>query len=275
MPQDPRPTDRLRDTLAATTERGEKAMGLFLTNGFPDPAATLPILRAIDDAGADFIELGMPFSDPLAEGLPIQEASERALSHGVTMADAFETARAFRAESETPLLLMGYTNPVLRYGAGNFCRDAVSAGVDGLILPDLPPEEADLIEVEAQAAGLPLVFLIAPNTTDDRVRLVDVRASAFVYAVSITGLTGTGLGDADRTDAYLARARSLVEANPLLVGFGIKSNDDAVRLTAHTHGFIVGSALIREAERLWDDPSLSDADRLTQIADFARRLKYG
>lgn len=250
-------------------------MGLFLTNGFPDPAATLPILRAIDDAGADFIELGMPFSDPLAEGLPIQEASERALSHGVTMADAFETARAFRAESETPLLLMGYTNPVLRYGAGNFCRDAVSAGVDGLILPDLPPEEADLIEVEAQAAGLPLVFLIAPNTTDDRVRLVDVRASAFVYAVSITGLTGTGLGDADRTDAYLARARSLVEANPLLVGFGIKSNDDAVRLTAHTDGFIVGSALIREAERLWDDPSLSDADRLTQIADFARRLKYG
>ncbi|MEL6610722.1 MAG: tryptophan synthase subunit alpha [Bacteroidota bacterium] len=275
MTHDLRPTDRLRDALAATTDRGEKAMGLFLTNGFPDPAATLPILRAIDDAGADFIELGMPFSDPLAEGLPIQEASERALSHGVTMADAFETARAFRAESETPLLLMGYTNPVLRYGAGNFCRDAVSAGVDGLILPDLPPEEADLIEGEAQAAGLPLVFLIAPNTTDDRVRLVDVRASAFVYAVSITGLTGTGLGDADRTDAYLARARSLVEANPLLVGFGIKSNDDAVRLTAHTDGFIVGSALIREAERLWDDPSLSDADRLAQIADFARRLKFG
>ncbi|MEL7169408.1 MAG: tryptophan synthase subunit alpha, partial [Bacteroidota bacterium] len=117
MTHDLRPTDRLRDAIAATTDRGEKAMGLFLTNGFPDPAATLPILRAIDDAGADFIELGMPFSDPLAEGLPIQEASERALSHGVTMADAFETARAFRAESETPLLLMGYTNPVLRYGA--------------------------------------------------------------------------------------------------------------------------------------------------------------
>lgn len=268
-------TDRLRTALDACRARGEKAMGLFLTNGFPEPAATLPILRAVDEAGADFLELGMPFSDPLAEGLPIQRASERALRHGVSMADAFRTAEAFRAESETPLLLMGYVNPVLRYGARTFCRDAAAAGVDGLILPDLPPDEAGLVKSEADAAGLGLVFLVAPNTPDARVRLVDERASAFVYAVSVAGLTGSKIGDFDGISAYLERVRGLVHNNPLLVGFGIENHADARRLSAHTDGFIVGSALIRLAERLWDDDELSEVDRLAHIGDFARALKHG
>lgn len=268
-------SDRLRTALDAARERGEKAMGLFLTNGFPHPEATLPILRAIDEAGADFLELGMPFSDPLAEGLPIQRASERALRHGVTMADAFRTAERFRAESETPLLLMGYVNPVLRYGVGAFCRDAAAGGVDGLILPDLPPEEADLIQMEADNAGLGLVFLVAPNTPEARVRLVDERASAFVYAVSVAGLTGSEIGGLDGISAYLERVRRLVHNNPLLVGFGIRNHEDARRLSAHTDGFIVGSALIRLAERLWDDDAFSEADRLGRVRAFARALKHG
>ncbi len=250
-------------------------MGLFLTNGFPHPDATLPILRAVDEAGADFIELGMPFSDPLAEGLPIQYASERALRHGVTMADAFRTAEQFRAESETPLLLMGYVNPVLRYGVGNFCRDAWSSGVDGLILPDLPPEEADLIQDAATEAGLGLVFLVAPNTSEARVRLVDERASAFVYAVSTTGLTGSNISALDGISAYLARTCRFVHNNPLLVGFGIRTHADALRLSAHTDGFIVGSALIRTVEALWNDPALTEPERLERVRAFAHELKFG
>lgn len=274
MPDTTTAPRRLRAHLDGLRQRGERAMGLFLTAGFPAPDATLPILRAVDEAGADFVELGMPFSDPVAEGLPIQEASERALRQGATMAGTFETAAAFRRQSDTPLVLMGYANPVLRYGIGDFCRDAASSGVDGLILPDLPPEEAEELEAAAADHGLSVTHLIAPNTSETRVRLVDARSTGFVYAVSVTGLTGSGLGDADATDAYLARARALVDG-PLLVGFGIKTHADAVRLSRHTDGFIVGSALIREAARLWDDPDLTDSQREARVADWARTLKTG
>ena len=267
--------NRLAQTLDRCRQRGEKAMGLFLTNGFPEPAATLPILQAVDRAGADFIELGMPFSDPLAEGLPIQRASERALAHGVTMADAFATVRAFRATSETPLVLMGYTNPVLRYGPERFCQDAAAAGADGLILPDLPPEEADLIEGFAAEAGLALTFLVAPNTRPERVKLVAGRSTGFVYAVSVTGLTGSAIGAQDVVAGYLRRTRGLVGRRPLLVGFGIKTPEDAARLSAETDGFIVGSALINLAERLWDDDALGDAERIAEVERFARDLKSG
>lgn len=250
-------------------------MGLFLTNGFPDPEATLPLLHLLDESGADFIELGMPFSDPLAEGLPVQRSSERALRHGVTLDDALTTAAAFRQKSDTPLLLMGYVNPIYRYGIGNFFAAARSSGVDGLILPDLPPEEGSLMEDAADREGLSLVYLIAPNTPDERVRAIDARATAFVYAVSITGLTGTALGSVEGVEAYLSRARRLVERNPLLVGFGIKTHADAMRLSRHTDGFIVGSALVTLIERLWDDATLTPASRLEAVRRFAHGLKYG
>ena len=265
---------RLRAHLDGLRQRGETAMGLFLTSGFPAPDATLPILRAVDQAGADFIELGMPFSDPVAEGLPIQQASERALAQGATMAGTFETAAAFRRQSETPLLLMGYANPVMRYGVSDFCADAGSSGVDGLILPDVPPEEAEELEEAAARHNLSITHLVAPNTSDARVRLVDDRSTGFVYAVSVTGLTGSGLGAADATNAYLRRVRQLVE-QPLLVGFGIRTGADAARLTRHTDGFIVGSALIRTAEDAWDDRDLTDSARLDRVADWARSLKTG
>lgn len=266
---------RIRDAVAAAANRGEKAMGLFLTSGFPDPESTLPILQEIARGGADFIELGMPFSDPLAEGLPIQRSSERALKHGVRLEDTLATARAFRETSDTPLLLMGYINPIFHFGIRRFCRNAAECGVNGLILPDLPPEESGIIRGEAAEAGLEMVNLIAPNTPDDRVRKIDADTTAFVYAVSITGLTGTGIGSAGNVESYLERARGLVQKNPLLVGFGITSHDDAVRLSRHTDGFIVGSALIRLVETLWDDSGLSEDARLERIAIFARSLKFG
>ena len=263
---------RLRQHLLALRARGETAMGLFLTSGFPERTATLDLLRACDDGGADFLELGMPFSDPVAEGLPIQEASERALRGGATMADAFETAAAFRAASATPLVLMGYANPVFRYGLGDFCADAASSGVDGLILPDLPLEESGDLERHAADHGLAITYLVAPNTPPERARLAAERSTGFVYAVSQAGLTGTSLGDADATDAYLARTRAAVEG-PLCVGFGIRTADDAARLSVHTNGFIVGSALIRAVEALWDDGGLRHAQRVDAVRDFARALR--
>ncbi|WP_263791651.1 tryptophan synthase subunit alpha [Salinibacter sp.] len=253
----------------------EKAMGLFLTDGFPNPDATVPLLHAIDRGGADFIELGMPFSDPLAEGRPIQRASAQALSHGVTLADTLQTVEAFRADSETPLLLMGYVNPVFKYGIDAFCRDAAAAGVDGLILPDLPPQESDALCDAAAAHGLELVFLIAPNTSDERIRVVDERATGFVYAVSVTGLTGSDLAETPSVDEYLMHAQDVVARNPLLVGFGIKTHDDAMELSRHTDGFIVGSALINRVEALWDAPERPTADRLDKVEGFARHLKSG
>lgn len=266
---------KIRDAIAAAAERGEKAMGLFLTSGFPDPESTLPILREIDDGGADFIELGMPFSDPLGEGLPIQRSSERALKHGIRLEDTLATARAFKESSDTPLLLMGYINPIFHFGIRRFCREAVDAGVDGLILPDLPPEESGIVRDEAAHAGLEMVFLIAPNTSKERIEYIDKLTTAFVYAVSITGLTGAGLGEVGNVESYLARSKALVRRNPLLVGFGIKSHDDAVRLSRHTDGFIVGSALIQLVERLWEDAGLSDDERRRAVGMFARSMKYG
>ncbi|WP_022835108.1 tryptophan synthase subunit alpha [Salisaeta longa] len=268
-------SNRLATTFEALRARNEKAMGLFLTNGFPEPSATVPLLRAIDRGGADFIELGMPFSDPLAEGLPIQRSSARALSHGVTMDDAFETAAAFRAESETPLLLMGYINPILRYGPADFCRRAAAAGVDGLILPDLPPEEAALIAEPAAAQNLDLVLLIAPNTSDARIQQIDAQATGFVYAVSVTGLTGSTLDGNSAVQDYLQRARQLVTQNPLLVGFGIKTHEDAMQMAAATDGFIVGSALINRIAEVWDDDAHSRDEALDAAASFAHALKHG
>jgi tryptophan synthase alpha chain len=266
---------RLNDTFETLRARGEKALGLFITNGFPDPASTLSILRTVDEGGADFIELGMPFSDPLAEGLPIQRSSARALRHGVTMTDAFRTVERFRTRSVTPVLLMGYVNPILRFGVRAFCRRAAASGVDGLILPDLPLEERGLLAAEARDAGLDLVSLIAPNTPDARIRAIDEATSGFVYAVSITGLTGSGLGAHEAVAAYLERARRLVVRNPLLVGFGIRSHADALRLTRHTHGFIVGSALIEHVERLWDDEAVPETEKLASVRRFTEALKHG
>jgi len=266
---------RLDDTFEALHARDETAMGLFLTDGFPTPDATVPILRALDRGGVDFIELGMPFSDPLAEGRPIQRASAQALSHGVTLADTFQTAENFRADSDTPLLLMGYVNPVLAYGIDAFCRDTAAAGVDGLILPDLPPEESTPLCEAAAAHDLDLVFLIAPNSADDRIAAVDERATGFVYAVSVTGLTGSDLDETPTVDEYLQRARRLVQRNPLLVGFGIKTHKDAMRLSRHTDGFIVGSALINRVADLWNTPALSETERLEAVTAFTRHLKHG
>ncbi len=270
---EPTKVNRLTTQLADCIGRGRKAMGIFLTDGFPTRDATDGLLDAIVAGGADFVELGMPFSDPLAEGLPIQHASDVALRGGVTMQSTLETACRFRQRhTDAPLLLMGYVNPVLRYGLSNFCRDCASSGVDGLILPDVPPEESVQLESAALEHGLATVFLAAPNTPNDRLLRLDNLATGFVYAVSVAGITGAELGDTSPVERYLARARTHVTRNPLLVGFGIRTADDASRLSQSTDGFIVGSALIRHVESLFEDDTLTDAKRYERTAAFVRAL---
>lgn len=267
-------SERLTSTFRRLDDRDEKAMGLFLTDGFPEPKATVPLLHALDAGGSDFLELGMPFSDPLAEGGPIQRSSNRALGHGITLSRTLETAASFRAESETPLVLMGYLNPILQYGLERFFRDAAEAGVDGVILADLPLEEAGPVEEAARAARVDLIYLIAPNTPDERVREIDRRATGFVYAVSVTGVTGSNI-ETGPIDAYLRRAARTIANSPLLVGFGIRSHEDAEALSRHTDGFIVGSALVRTLETLWDDTALTESARISEVEQFAHQLKYG
>ena len=266
---------RLGKRLRSIRRTADKALGIFVTNGFPDPGATLPILHAIDAGGADFIELGMPFSDPLAEGIPIQRASERSLANGTTMRDTLDVAAAFRRNSDTPLVLMGYVNPILRFGVSDFFKASRRSGVEAVIIPDLPPEEASLMSEEARSNEIDLVFLIAPTSPDDRIREIDELAQGFVYAVSITGLTGTRIGASLEVSNYLKRARKLVRRNPLLVGFGISSHEDFRRLSEHTDGCIVGSALIRELDALWKDDGASLSQRTDRVRSFVYELKNG
>ncbi len=250
-------------------------MGLFLTSGFPSMADTPPVLDALGEV-ADFVELGMPFSDPLAEGPPIQRSSARALAGGVRMQDTFRFAHAFTQRHTVPLLLMGYINPILSYGPRQFCKAARRAGVSGLIIPDLPPEEDGVLAGYAAEAGLGIVYLVAPNTPPERIREIDARSSGFVYAVSVTGVTGIRLTDRmPQVERYLRHARSLVRRNPLLVGFGIKTHADATRVCRHADGFIVGSALVNRIERLWHDESLTLQGRCRKLREFAAELKFG
>lgn len=268
-------SSRLSHTFQSLKAKGEKAMGIFLTSGFPSPDVTNLLLDAIDQGGADFIELGMPHSDPLAEGLPIQHSSTQALQAGTSMKHTLDAVTQFRKNSELPLLLMGYINPILRFGVEEFCLEAAAAGVDGFIIPDLPPQEAEVLRTHALEHNLDMVFLVAPNTPSERMIEIDRMSNGFVYCVSITGLTGTGLsGQVASINTYLKKARDVITKNPLLVGFGIKSLEDAQRLSEHTDGFIVGSAVIKKIEHLWAQRSLSSHERGQLLAQFVHSLKY-
>ncbi len=249
-------------------------MGLFITCGFPSLDATLPIIRAVDRGGADFIEIGMPFSDPLAEGKPIQHSSEVALANGTTLVDVMSVTRTFRTESDTPIVLMGYYNPVLQYGLERFCRDASEAGADGLVLPDVPPDEATALKEAADATGLSLIFLVAPNTPKERVRYVESISSGFVYAVSFAGLTGDALEFDGTVQRYLEQVNEAIET-PLIVGFGIANAADASMMSRSTDGFIVGSALVRLVDELWTNKSLPVNEKTKRITAFVRDLRPG
>jgi len=226
----------------------------FTTAGDPDREISLTILKGLPAAGADLIELGMPFSDPMADGPAIQASSQRALNSGANMIKTLDLVRAFRAgDNQTPIILMGYFNPIYIYGIDKFVADAKAAGVDGFIIVDLPPEESEMRE-PLDAAGLDLIYLTAPTTNDNRLPDVVKHASGFIYYVSVTGITGTKSAAAADVGAALTRIRGHSDL-PIAVGFGIKTPEQACEIAAIADAVVVGSALVnRIADNLEGDP---------------------
>jgi len=233
---------RVTERLEAVRADGRKALAVFLTAGVPTPRATVPLALALEQAGADLIEIGIPFSDPLADGPVIQQSSALALRNGITLRHVLDMVFGIRRRSAIPIVLMGYLNPLLRSGFGEFSRQAAEAGADGMILPEVPLEEhAPYGEVLAKH-GLDSIMMVTPTSPVSRIRRIDARSQGFLYCVSMTGVTGAPIAGVDR--AYLQRVRRHAARNPLLVGFGIAGPRDARRYAEHADGVIVGSAFL-------------------------------
>lgn len=225
-----------------------RVLNVYCTAGFPQMDSTLKVMKSLQENGADLIELGMPYSDPLADGSVIQHSSSVAIANGMTIAKLFEQLNGFRKEVNLPVILMGYMNPVLQYGFEKFCADASAAGIDGLILPDLPMYE---FETEYGAIikkyGLDFIFLVTPETSMERIEKLDNLSSGFLYAVSSSSTTGSNKNMAD-TEQYLQKLNGLQLKNPVLVGFGIKDKTTFDAACRHTNGAIIGSAFIKALE---------------------------
>ena len=263
----PRPASRLAATFAALRARRERALVAYFTAGDPSLAVSRRLVVEAARRGADVIELGIPFSDPLADGPVIQRATQRALAGGVTLPRVLEAVREMRGEVTAPLVFLTYYNPILAFGLKAFCRTAVEAGIDGVVVPDLPPEEAGPLAAEAAPAGLDLIHLVAPTSTPDRMRKIARASRGFVYMVSLTGVTG------ERTTlpgelAQQIRALRAITTQPVCVGFGISTPEQAAEVGALADGVIVGSAIVRLVERYGDTPEL-----LPRVGDVIASLK--
>jgi len=235
---------RIAARFAALRAEGRGALIPFLEAYDPDLATSTAILAGMPGAGADLIEIGMPFTDPMADGPTIQLAGRRGLLAGATLAGTLDMVRAFRVgDADTPIVLMGYLNPILAYGVARFCVDASVAGVDGLIVVDLPSEEADLLAADAAANGLDIVRLVAPTTDDARLATVLRGSSGFVYYVSIAGITGTRTASADELARAIPRIRAVTDL-PVAIGFGVRSPAQAAEAVRAADGAVVASALI-------------------------------
>lgn len=261
---------RLDRRLAATKAANRPALVTYVTAGDPDPDTSLDILLGLPAAGADIIELGMPFTDPMADGPAIQKSSLRALDGGQTQKKTLAMARRFREQDpETPLVLMGYYNPIYRYGADRFLRDAAEAGVDGLIIVDLPPDHDQAFFQAAEEAGIHIIGLVTPTTRGERLAQVLRGASGFVYYVSVAGVTGGASPTRDSVETTLAAIREHTTL-PIGVGFGIRTADDAAAIGRFSDAVIVGSALVDCVEHAPSPRAARDA-----LHDLVRDLAAG
>ncbi len=257
---------RIDRTFARLREAGRKAFVAYVMAGDPDYDTALEIVRGLPAAGVDVIELGFPFTDPMADGPTIQLAGQRALAAGQTLARTLEMVRDFRSgDDTTPIVLMGYYNPIYIYGVDRFLADAKTAGVDGLIVVDLPPEEDAELCLPALEAGLNFIRLATPTTDDARLPKVLQNTSGFVYYVSITGITGAGAASAGEVAPEVARIKAKTDL-PVCVGFGIRSPEDAEAIARVADGAVVGSAIVRR---------IGDGERPEQVLDFVRSLAEG
>ena len=238
---------RIEEKLTALKNRKKKALVFFLTAGFPNADSTPHIVAALESGGADMVEIGMPFSDPLADGPIIQRSSATALKNGTTLDTTLDSVCRIRSHSSVPLVLMGYLNPIVEYGPDKFFQRAHEAGVDGIILPELPLEEVHRFSNIVATNHLSQILLVTPTTASERIRRIDSASSGFLYCVSTTGVTGSGHGT--NVGAYVGHVRNHASKNPLLVGFGISTPEDAATIAQYSDGVIIGSALIRQLDR--------------------------
>ena len=266
---------RIDRRFAELKTEGRAALVTFLTAGDPDPETSLALVQALPAAGADVIELGMPFTDPMADGPAIQMSSQRALKAGQTLKKTLELVRAFRGSDDaTPLVLMGYYNPIYIYGVDRFLRDSKSAGVDGLIIVDLPPEEDEELCLPALKAGLNFIRLATPTTDDKRLPAVLANTSGFVYYVSITGITGAATPDAEKVAAAVARIKRHTKL-PVAVGFGVRTAEQAAGIASGADGVVVGSALVSVLKGSLDLNDKATEKTVSGVVDLVAALARG
>jgi tryptophan synthase alpha chain len=258
---------RIGARFAALKGRGERALVPFVTAGDPDLATTESLILAMAEAGADLIELGVPFSDPLADGPAIQRSSERALAGGTTLRRVLQLVRRVRERSDVPLVLMGYANPYYAMGPGGFAGACAEAGVDGVIVPDLPPEDGADLYGALEERGVDGVLMAAPTTTPARTALLAERTRGFLYFVSLTGVTGARSAIAADVEQAVTRARGIAKL-PVCVGFGVATPEHARAIAAYADGVVVGSAIVERIER-----AKTPDDAVDSVAEFVAALK--
>ncbi|HET9618217.1 MAG TPA: tryptophan synthase subunit alpha [Pseudolabrys sp.] len=268
-------TTRIEKRFAALKADGRAALVTFTMAGDPDTATSLEVIKALPKAGADMIEIGMPFTDPMADGPAIQAAGVRALAAGQTLAKTIQMVRDFRAgDNDTPIVLMGYYNPIYIYGVDKFLTDAKSAGVDGLIVVDLPPEEDDELCIPALKAGLNFIRLATPTTDDRRLPAVLNNTSGFVYYVSITGITGSAAPDPSRVSAAVGRIKKHTKL-PVAVGFGVRDAASARAIAEGADGVVVGSALVEVVRKSLDKDGKAQGQTAKAVAALVSELAEG
>ncbi len=258
---------RIHDKFKELKEKGKAALVTYLTAGDPSLETTTKIVFELEQSGADIIELGVPFSDPMADGPTIQLSSERALKNGMTLRGVLDILRKIRKKSEIPVIIFGYYNPFFSYGLKKFAEDASDAGADGVLVVDLPPEEAEEFKVHTDKAGLDLVFLLAPTSTSERIRLVSENAKGFIYLVSVTGVTGERPA-LDYSLEHLVREIKHHTGLPVGIGFGVSTRDQAQMIANFADAVIVGSALIKIIEKYGH----SGKDLFKEVSGFVNGL---
>lgn len=260
-------TTRLDKTFTALKQKSEQALIAYVMAGDPSLQVTEELVVELERAGADIIELGVPFSDPIADGPVIQQAAERALRSKTSLRTILPMVKRLRARTQIPLVLMAYYNNIHAFGPERFCHEAAQAGVDGLIVPDMPPDEAGPLKGPAAAAGLQLIFLLAPTSTADRRTFVARQSQGFLYYVSLTGITGAKLLDVADVGKNVEKIRKVTKV-PVAVGFGVATPEDAANVAAVADGVIVGSAIVKKMAAYQQKPEM-----VKQVAEFVRSLK--
>ena len=270
--------NRIKRTFANLKKNNKKALGIFLTAGDPDLETSLGILVNLPKNGADFIEIGMPFSDPMADGPVIQESSERALKSGMNLEKCLSLVKTFREiNNEVPIILMGYYNPIYKYGREIFVKKALEYGVDGLIIVDLPPEEDEELYNYSEKHNLSLIRLITPTTNKKRLACILNDATGFIYYVSITGITGTQAANPDDVLLKLNNVRQYTKL-PVVIGFGIRTPEQALKMARISDGIVVGSAVVEKIKYSLDDKNKATKSTLTSclkfISEISNKLRY-